>query len=527
MQRSGSLWSRGVVVHAAFLALLAAFVLHALRFNFLIDDAYITFRYAHNLAEGHGLCFNPGGDHVEGISNLLWALLLSLGDVFGVEPELLSRVLGFAASLALLVLVRDVTRRILADEPAADLLALVPVAFLALNRSFAAWTTGGLETRLHTLLVFLAAALADRVARRGDRLPLSLAPVLAALILVRVDGFVQVLFLILGWLLWAKGQRSSGRAWLMAGVVLATLIAVSVFRVAYYGDIVPNTVHVKVVGPALASGLAYLGWVVRDYGLFLLVPFTVAAILSRDRSPFLPMALVIAAGQFAYVVAVGADHFEYRLLDPVWPFLAIFLVVGACRAYRWMRSPVPRFAAIAVAASAFAWTGLPAIAGFKDRVLTLSVETESFLCLVWTRMGDWFGSHAAPGEVIAVGAAGVIPYRSGLPAFDMLGLNDRIVARSAPTPGAIIPGHRKMATWEDMLVRGGASYVIDSTDFHKVRPAVETEPPRVIEVAGRRFAMIPYWAKLDDFWIRFMIVSEDAVTDRGIDPSRIKTRIRP
>jgi len=36
----------------------------------LIDDAYISVRYAHNLTAGLGLVFNAG-EHVEGYSNLL------------------------------------------------------------------------------------------------------------------------------------------------------------------------------------------------------------------------------------------------------------------------------------------------------------------------------------------------------------------------------------------------------------------------------------------------------------------------
>jgi hypothetical protein len=36
------------------------------------EDANIFFRYARNLAEGHGVVFNPGGERVEGITILLW-----------------------------------------------------------------------------------------------------------------------------------------------------------------------------------------------------------------------------------------------------------------------------------------------------------------------------------------------------------------------------------------------------------------------------------------------------------------------
>src|SRR5437879_8677865 len=43
-----------------------------------IDDAYITFRYARNLAEGLGLVYNPG-EWVLGTTAPLWAMLLGGG----------------------------------------------------------------------------------------------------------------------------------------------------------------------------------------------------------------------------------------------------------------------------------------------------------------------------------------------------------------------------------------------------------------------------------------------------------------
>ncbi|MGO8788779.1 MAG: hypothetical protein ACLQVL_15550 [Terriglobia bacterium] len=38
-----------------------------------LDDAFISYRYAENLARGEGLVFNPG-ERVEGYSNLLYLL---------------------------------------------------------------------------------------------------------------------------------------------------------------------------------------------------------------------------------------------------------------------------------------------------------------------------------------------------------------------------------------------------------------------------------------------------------------------
>ncbi len=41
----------------------------------IVDDAYITFRYARNMAEGKGLVYNPG-ERIQGSSTPLFLMLL-------------------------------------------------------------------------------------------------------------------------------------------------------------------------------------------------------------------------------------------------------------------------------------------------------------------------------------------------------------------------------------------------------------------------------------------------------------------
>src|SRR5437016_4516561 len=92
---------------AVALALSAAVLLgHSLLFNFVTDDAYISFRYARSLAERGELTFNPG-ERVEGYTNFLWTVLLAAGIKLGVKPELSSRLLAaLFAFLTFGVLVR-------------------------------------------------------------------------------------------------------------------------------------------------------------------------------------------------------------------------------------------------------------------------------------------------------------------------------------------------------------------------------------------------------------------------------------
>src|SRR2546421_2455442 len=113
-----------------------------------IDDAYITFRYARNLAEGLGLVYNPG-EWVLGTTAPLWAILLGAGYRVGLTdlPWLATAISALcdAASTALLVYLglRMGWRPVGA--------ALVGLAW-AINPMSIAFATGGMETSLFVLM---------------------------------------------------------------------------------------------------------------------------------------------------------------------------------------------------------------------------------------------------------------------------------------------------------------------------------------------------------------------------------------
>ncbi len=79
------------------------FLVNVKRYNFISDDSFITLRYARNLVQGEGLVFNPG-ERVEGFTNMLWTLLLSLCGVIGIDLLAAARILGVVAGLATIIL---------------------------------------------------------------------------------------------------------------------------------------------------------------------------------------------------------------------------------------------------------------------------------------------------------------------------------------------------------------------------------------------------------------------------------------
>ena len=52
----------------------------------VMDDGFILFRLARNMAEGHGAVWNPGGERTEGWTSFLHPVVVAAISSFGVTP---------------------------------------------------------------------------------------------------------------------------------------------------------------------------------------------------------------------------------------------------------------------------------------------------------------------------------------------------------------------------------------------------------------------------------------------------------
>src|ERR1051325_441126 len=170
-------------------------VVHSLAYDFVTDDAYISFVFSRNLAEHGQLAFNLG-QPVEGYTSFLWTVVLGLGMLAGIPPEWSSRVLGTACALATLAVAFRLAERALGRRTP---WAAVPALLLACSSGFACWSSGGLETQLYTLLV--AAALDALIAAASQPRALRRAGVLLALAsMTRPEGPMVAAVLGAAWL---------------------------------------------------------------------------------------------------------------------------------------------------------------------------------------------------------------------------------------------------------------------------------------------------------------------------------------
>lgn len=462
-------------------SMLVLLLLLAWSLRFIQDDAFISFRYAHNLVLGEGLVWNPG-ERVEGYSNFLWTLAIALGLRAGLEPVALSFGLGLACFVASLLFTYFLGLRLTGIRTD----ALAAVLLLGTNYTFSRYATGGLETQLQTCLLLAAThgVFTGPLAGAWERARLARLSLLFSLaLLTRLDSALPVAVLGCASLLAlarARGlplSRSKALAFLLLPGALP-LGAWLVWKVAYYGDPLPNSFYVKLASAnSLANGLAYVGFFGASYLLFpvLLVPILRLRRLMSSASREVRTLCVLVVLWLLYVVRAGGDFMEFRFLVPVLPYVYLLCVWSfrAGFANPWLRALGIGLLLIGSFHHALTFGSARHLRGVES-----IAQLESHL----TRPnGGWDGVGKAlhrlfdenSGVVIATTAAGAIPYYARLETVDMGGINDAWVARHGIVAGDR-PGHQRMATMEYLLARE-VNLLIGNARF--VRGAVAMRRP--------------------------------------------------
>ncbi len=499
-------------------ALLAVHAFARLRFR--MDDAYITYRYARNLADGVGPVWNPG-EHVEGYSSFLWMLLLAALHVVGIDIEVAALLLAVASMTALFVLTWRVSLR-LSDEGGtgvgADLLTAGAGLLIAANAGIGLWSMSGLETPLAAALVMALVFVYQRESRAPGT-PLS-AFVLAAAVMTRPE----MAFLAAGtgafFLAQAIVERDARRWRHFAGFcgIFALLAgAWFIWRWRYYGYVFPNTYYVKVGAPQLTIRR---GWeyVSQYWWWYLLAPALLAGVVlpllvsgARRRD-----ALFIGAIGVIWVAAVileGGDAFwDGRFIAPIIAPLYLSLLVtsgellGRLAIVRWHRTAA--FVAMVVAAAFIVnWSSI----SDTDLATNRRFLDESDVT------GRWVRENVPAGYLTAVYASGVLPYVSQRPSLDMLGLNDEVIAHTdVPHVAGALAGHEKFnldyvldQRRPQIIIVGGAS-----TDFRTeaVMKAISGDQPGIVPGLNKLIQDRRTWELYEmaafrhgDLWYHFLV----------------------
>jgi hypothetical protein len=457
-------------------------VLHVLAYNFVTDDAYISFVYSRNLAEHGELTFNLG-QRIEGYTNFSWTVLLGLLMMIGIPPDLSSRVLGAACALATLYVAFRAMERALGRKTA---WATVPALLLACSSGFACWTSGGLETQLFTLLCTIAidaVVAAEDVAGEHALRRAGIALALAAM--TRPEGLLIAAGLGLVRLVcnFVARRRPIGKPELVA---LAFLLGIwgpwFAWRWWYYGWPFPNTYYVKASGDWTAPEAAHVmwknggyylwTWLLQTKLLYVLPIALLGLVTAPPRTPRFALAMscaVLAAAYLPYAASVGGDFMGlHRFIMPMFVIASISVVLGL----EWLigRVSKPRRSATAIGLA------IPLVVGFAATQVMLTyrslewgnfandrgIDTPAFL-IVYTEDRAAIGRALAgcfrPDDFSIVGGAGAQPYFGHMRGIDVFGLVSDRIAHEEPrrNPRA---GHTKIAS-DQLLAEYDPTFVFN------------------------------------------------------------------
>jgi len=219
-----------------------------------IDDAYIIYRYADNLAKYGELTWNVGQDPIEGYTGLVLPVILALFIKLGLSPVLMGKIIGigsyFLGGLLLALALKKLEVSDLARSIALLLYFTAPFSFSH------AW--GGLETTLYSAMLMMCTYLllnvvTSRQPRQSAEIWLCVALLFTSLVRPEAALLAGISFLAILYIK-RRGRKGDLRAFVIRFILIYAIPGLIYFlwRWQYYGQLFPNPFYVK-SNPGLIS----------------------------------------------------------------------------------------------------------------------------------------------------------------------------------------------------------------------------------------------------------------------------------
>ena len=540
---------------AAGVALL--FLGHAVYLNCVAEDAFIAFRFAKNLANGHGLLWNAGEAPVEGYTDFLWVILGAAAMRAGLNVVPFAQVIGIAAGLATLWLTYRAARRQLRLPPP---VAILPALLLAAAGPFATWASSGMEMTLFAWLVLLAVYWVADAWQSDRRWPaLAAALVLVAATLTRPEG-VFLAGLLLGLSLFAAlFDRRRLASFAGAAALYAALFALYfAWRYSRYGYPLPNTYYAKTGGgidQVLRGGL--LAFLFYMQFVLPLAPMALVAVWERglpslrrlprrfsallDRHALAVFSIAIVCVYTAYNIVIGGDYMAmHRFFVPVLPLIYLVFAIVAAAVHARIRSRENARGYAVLIAATVAATFFPSTPLERSFFYTppqqhgayRGVLTERWHVARLSAIGRFFNSYRRNyDESLATSAIGAIGYYADMRVLDVHGLVDTHIAHLPPPPdlGRRRPGHGREDLAYTLSLR--PTYVMFSRDLTPQPIELWRHvPPELRDQVDRDYVHRSVWltdpGNREAGYFTFFERRDSAERRAAIAPARTRERAR-
>ncbi len=405
----------------------------------IIDDAYIFFRYAHNLSRGLGYAFNPGFP-VEGTTSVSWTVLLSILDYFGIPLDIGAKILGYLSILGCILVIYFLFFRWSISIAVVALLSVLMITNQHFNQSIMM----GLETGLYAfLLITLFAACDNSFSNHFSANLMGIVGVL--LFLTRPESVGLLVLLSMGLVIFRPFNSSRITlipvVWWSVGLILITF-----WRIGLFGDIIPNSARAKSVisfsslhwgflWPRLVSSSKYIkDWFQSSWFLILAGFCGLGYVWQRNNYQGFTTLVILLFG-IGIVLLNAGDWMPFsRLLTPYLPplvalaGLAIHKIIMLGGEY-WR----PRLIWLLISLSALIYVS--ALWSIRSNKLFAANIWPTEMC--YRKVGIVLQSHLSKDTLLAPEAIGAIGYQlPEVPILDMFGLTEPFIARNGVIPKA-------------------------------------------------------------------------------------------
>ncbi|MFA6223184.1 MAG: hypothetical protein WC647_12795 [Desulfomonilaceae bacterium] len=223
--------------------------------NYVFDDSFITYRYAKNLAMGHGITWNIGQNPTEGYTNFLLVVVLAPFIKAGFDPLLVTRVISYASLVAIALILFTVAR---SHYGCSALSAMMVTALIFLVPETKSLCLLGMETIIYSLflLTSFVAGMAF-INRQRTSSSVVFSCLLFLTILLRPEATMLYPVIFVSYCVLAFRRNSIQLKPLIVGFLF--LIAIGsvylTWKVLYFGHLLPNPFYIKASGSYFVSSL--------------------------------------------------------------------------------------------------------------------------------------------------------------------------------------------------------------------------------------------------------------------------------
>lgn len=443
----------------------------------LLDDAFISYRYADNLIHGHGLVFNPG-ERVEGYTNFLWVLLAAISIKFHLDPLMTTRILGISAYLLTIGFCSWFLFWNTSKTSLKELIILPLMIILFLPEGPAALAGSGLETPFVALLILLLGITQHvwypkSTLMRGG---VALIPLIACLTRLDTTLFIASSACITFFDTYnrtGQGRDACEKVVRRFAITAMGLAIYLLWKKFYYHEIIPNSYYAKAADQwNIEVGATYLKTYLQGSPhLLLLLPFLLSAPFIYWSTPLRGFTLFSTFSLLlygVYVLKVGGDFMHYRFMFEIYPLTICLAALGLLEGLKRLWKPALICIILAVGLS----TTPPLL---EKRFAMQSLPEMNDYVRVGKLVGECLGATMPHDTVIATTLAGTISYYSKLTTIDQWGINDPMVARQ-PSHPITYRGHVKFAPVDYLQSRGVNLYLKHPVICSCANPCIENLP---------------------------------------------------